>query len=67
MADSIIQLDGTQNDLTKKESENMENEIKSLMAEVEIYKQAIEDAKDALASAERELDDALQTEYEKQQ
>ena len=44
----------------------MQNEIQKLMAEVEHYKQAIQDAKDALASAEIELDDVLQEEYENQ-
>ena len=35
------------------------------MEEVETYKQAIQDAKDALASAEMELDDALENEFHK--
>lgn len=39
--------------------------INELYAEVEIYKQAVQDAKDALASAEEELDDLLAFEYEK--
>ena len=39
--------------------------IEKLMKEVETYRQAIEDAKDALASAEMELDEVLDDEYEK--
>lgn len=41
----------------------MQNKIQELMNEVEIYKQAVRDAKDALASAEMELDAALDAEY----
>ena len=37
------------------------------MQEVEIYKQAIQDAKDALASAEMELDETLDDEFGKLQ
>jgi len=37
--------------------------IQQLMSEVETYKQAIQDAKDALASAEMELDETLDTEF----
>ena len=40
------------------------NKIQELMNEVEIYKQAIQDAKDALASAEMELDETLDAEFE---
>lgn len=39
------------------------NKIEKLMQEVEIYKQAIQDAKDALASAEMELDETLDAEF----
>lgn len=45
----------------------MENKIQELMNEVEIYKQAIQDAKDALASAEMELDATLDAEFKAQQ
>ena len=48
-------------------SEKMENKIRELMDEVEIYKQAIRDAKDALASAEMELDETLDEEFGKQE
>lgn len=41
------------------------DKIQKLMDEVEIFKQAIQDAKDALASAEMELDAELETEFEK--
>ncbi len=42
----------------------MENtKIQELMKEVEVYKQALQDAKDALASAEMELDAALDIEF----
>ena len=41
------------------EGEKSMSKIQELMNEVEIYKQAIQDAKDALASAEQELDETL--------
>lgn len=41
--------------------------IQELMNEVDVYRQAIEDAKDALASAEQELDEALDTAYNAEQ
>ena len=54
---------GSQNDLTNNiergENGSMENKIQELINEVEVYKQAIQDAKDALASAEMELDATL--------
>ena len=40
--------------------------IEELMHEVETYKLAIQDAKDALASAEMELDEALDASYSDQ-
>jgi len=40
------------------------NKIQDLMQEVEVYKQAIQDAKDALASAEMELDETLDAEFD---
>ena len=40
--------------------------IEELMQEVETYKQAIQDAKDALASAEMELDETLDAEFNNQ-
>lgn len=40
------------------------NKIQKLMSEVETYRQAIQDAKDALASAEMELDETLEEEFE---
>lgn len=49
--------------IEKGEEKDMENTIKALMDEVEFYKQAIQDAKDALASAEMELDAALDSEF----
>lgn len=62
--------DEDQNDLMnmidnyKGEDEIMEtNKIQKLMDEVEVYKQAIQDAKDALASAEMELDETLDAEF----
>ena len=39
------------------------SKVKELMEEVETYRQAIQDAKDALASAEMELDDELDYEF----
>lgn len=41
------------------------SKIEELMQEVEIYRQAIQDAKDALASAEMELDGELENEFSK--
>ena len=61
--------DEDQNDLMNlidnyKGEDTMENnKIQELMNEVEIYKQAIQDAKDALASAEMELDATLDKEF----
>ena len=49
-----------------KEDEQMDERIQKLMVEVDTYKQAIQDAKDALASAEQELDEVLAMEYEAQ-
>ena len=65
--------DEDQNDLMelinnyKGEDETMGNtKIQELMQEVETYKQAIQDAKDALASAEMELDETLEMEFSNQ-
>lgn len=60
-----------QNELTQLINDNkgettMDNKIQELFNEVELYKQAIQDAKDALASAEQELDDTLDEEFNKQ-
>lgn len=47
-------------DTFEKENGSMEmNRIEDLMVDVETYKQAVQDARDALASAEQELDEAL--------
>lgn len=59
--------DEDQNDLmhmidNEKGEKNM-SKIEDLLVEVETYKQAIQDAKDALASAEQELDEVLAYEY----
>ncbi len=43
-----------------------QEKMDQLRNEIEVYRQAIRDAKDALASAEMELDEALQTEAERQ-
>lgn len=43
------------------------SKIQGLFDEVELYKQAIQDAKDALASAEQELDETLAAGYGKEQ
>ena len=42
----------------------MENEIQKLLDEVDIYKQAIQDAHNALDEAERELGEVLSPEPE---
>lgn len=44
-----------------------EARIEKLMKEVEIYKQAIQDAKDALASVEMELDETLDEAFGQQE
>ena len=41
------------------------SKIQELFDEVELYKQAIQDAKDALSSAEQELDEELDDEWRK--
>ena len=48
-------------------NETRDSRIQGLFDEVERYKQAIRDAKDALASAEQELDETLAAEYGKEQ
>jgi len=54
----------TQINIQEGEDKPMGNEkIKSLMHEVEVYKQAVQDAEDALASAEMELDELLEQEF----
>ena len=40
-----------------------DSRIQELFNEVEIYRQAIQDARDALASAEQELDEELDFRY----
>lgn len=57
---------GMEVETERKENEDMTSAIKELMTEVETYRQAIQDAKDALASAEQELDEVLAREYENQ-
>ena len=49
--------------MSKDKNGNKDNRIQELFDEVELYKQAIRDAKDALASAEEELDEVLSAEY----
>ena len=45
------------------EKEMAKDKIQQLFDEIELYKQAINDAKDALASAEFELDETLDAEF----
>lgn len=40
----------------------MENKIQQITADIEAYKEAIDDARNALATAEQELDAALDAE-----
>jgi len=51
-------------DLSQKQNnegeQNMENKIQQILADIESYKEAIEDARNALATAEQELDEALE-------
>ena len=44
-------------------NESTNSKIQELFKELELYKQAIQDAKDALASAEMELDETLDEAY----
>ena len=44
-----------------------DGKIQNLFDEAELYRQAIQDAKDALASVEQELDETLAAEYSKAQ
>ena len=69
MIDDNIYGDEDQNELMNlinnyKGEKSMENKIQELFNEVELYKQAIQDAKDALASAEQELDETLDAQSE---
>ena len=48
----------------KENKNNPEGKIVQLFKEVDTYKQAIEDARDALASAEEELDELLEETYD---
>lgn len=68
IVDNIGKEDGNNlvNSIDKGETDMSENKIQKLMEEVEIYKQAIQDAKDALASAEMELDETLEEEFNNQ-
>ena len=49
----------------KKEQED--GKIRELYEELKIYRQAIQDAKDALASAEMELDEELEARFREQE
>lgn len=40
----------------------MENKVQQILADIENYKEAIEDARNALAAAEQELDEELEKE-----
>ena len=53
--------------MSENKAVSRENRIRELFEEVENYRQAIRNAQDALASAEMELDAALDSEYRKQQ
>ena len=56
-------FDGDDLNFQLKGEETMDSKIQELLHEVEVYKQAIKDAKDALASAEMELDETLDAQY----
>ena len=49
-----------------KNSNEIETQVNKLMAEIEAYKQAIDDAEGALASAEAELNELLADHFEKE-
>lgn len=51
--------------MTENKNVDMENRIQELFNEVELYRQAMQDARDALASAEAELDATLDAAYGK--
>ena len=71
MIDHVTYGDEDQNELMDlinnyKGESPMGEKIQELFDEVELYKQAIQDAKDALASAEQELDETLNAQFEDQ-
>lgn len=68
-ADELLYGDEDQNELMNlikdhkdEEGEERMNDIQKISADIEAYKQAIEDARNALATAENELDEALEAE-----
>lgn len=52
--------------LRDKKKEQGDGKIQELYEELELYKQAIQDAKDALASVEMELDEELEARFTEQ-
>lgn len=59
----VSSIDGNSKKSNTIGGKNAMSKIQDLLNEVETYKQAIQDAKDALASAEMELDEALDEEF----
>lgn len=60
-------LDTHQNDQTNKGDTAMENKIQQILSDIDAYKEAIEEAQNALAAAEQELEEELEAEYSKEQ
>lgn len=52
--------------LRDEKKEQGDGKIRELYEELELYKQAIQDAKDALASVEMELDEELEARFTEQ-
>jgi hypothetical protein len=53
--------------MKEEESKPMVDKIQQIISDIDSYKQAIEDARNALATAERELDEALEAEMNKEE
>ena len=51
-----------QKDLLKGD-QSMETKIQQILSDIDAYKEAIEEAQNALAAAEQELDQELESEY----
>ena len=45
----------------------METKIQQILSDIDAYKEAIEEARNALAAAEQELDEELEAEFSKEE
>lgn len=55
--------DPNQNNQTNKGDSAMENKIQQILSDIDAYKEAIEEAQNALAAAEQELDEELESAF----